>query len=116
MRLFTRNGHDWSSRYPRIVEAALWNRNSAFVIDGEAVLLGVDGRSDFNGLHSRKHDYEVQFYAFDILVSDGEDICKLPLTMRKTNLARFLARRVDGIFLTDFETARSARTCSGTPA
>jgi ATP-dependent DNA ligase len=25
-----------------------------FVIDGEAVLLGVDGRSDFNGLHSRK--------------------------------------------------------------
>ena len=58
---------------------------------------------DFNGLHSRKHDYEVQFYAFDILVSDGEDICKLPLTMRKTNLARLLARRVDGIFLSDFE-------------
>ena len=49
MRLFTRNGHDWSGRYPLIVEAALRNRNSAFVIDGEAVLLGVDGRSDFNG-------------------------------------------------------------------
>jgi len=29
------------------------------VLDGEAVLLGVDGRSDFNGLHSRKHDDEV---------------------------------------------------------
>jgi hypothetical protein len=49
VRLFTRNGHDWSGRYPLIVEAALRNRNSAFVIDGEAVLLGVDGRSDFNG-------------------------------------------------------------------
>ena len=73
------------------------------MIDGEAVLLGVDGRSDFDGLHSRKHDYEVQFYAFDILVSDGEDIRKLPLSMRKTNLARLLARRVDGIFLSDFE-------------
>ena len=36
------------------------NRNSSFVIDGEAVLLGVDGRSDFNGLHSRRHDDEVQ--------------------------------------------------------
>jgi hypothetical protein len=45
---------------------------------------GVDGRSDFNGLHSRKHDDEVQFYAFDILVSDGEDLRKLPLSMRKT--------------------------------
>jgi len=56
VRLFTRNGHDWSGRYPLIVEAALRNRNSSFVVDGEAVLLGVDGVSDFNGLHSRKHD------------------------------------------------------------
>jgi bifunctional non-homologous end joining protein LigD len=45
----------------------------------------------------------VQFYAFDILVSDGEYIRRLPLSVRKTNLARLLARRVDGIFLSDFE-------------
>jgi bifunctional non-homologous end joining protein LigD len=44
--LFTRGGHDWSDRYPPIVEAALRNRASSFVIDGEAVLLGVDGNSD----------------------------------------------------------------------
>ncbi|MBR1154169.1 hypothetical protein [Bradyrhizobium sp. JYMT SZCCT0428] len=56
-----------------------------------------------DGLHSRKHNDEVQFYAFDMLVSDGDDIRKLPLTMRKTNLARLLARRMDGIFLSDFE-------------
>ncbi len=42
-------------------------------------------------------------HAFDMLVSDGEDLRKLPLTMRKTNLALVLARRVDGIFLSDFE-------------
>src|SRR5258707_7034113 len=83
VRLFTRNGHDWSDRFPLITEAALRNRNASFVIDGEAVLLGVDGRSDFNGLHSRRHDAEVQFYAFDILVSDGEDVRRLPLNMRK---------------------------------
>ena len=28
---------------------------------------------------------------------------KLPLTMRKTNLSPLLSRRVDGIFLSDFE-------------
>ena len=28
VRLFTRNGHDWSNRYPLIAEAALRNRNS----------------------------------------------------------------------------------------
>ena len=67
------------------------------------MLLGVDGRSDFNDLHSRKHNDEVQFYAFDMLVSEGEDLRKLPLSMRKASLARLLARRVDGIFLSDFE-------------
>ena len=65
MRLFTHNGHDWSDRSPLIAAAALRNRNTSFVVDGEAVLLGVDGRSDFNGLHSRRYDDEVQFYAFD---------------------------------------------------
>ena len=79
VRLFTRNGHDWSDKYPLIAEAALRNRCSSFVIDGEAVLLGVDGRPDFDGLHSRKYNEDVQFYAFDILVADGEDVRKLPL-------------------------------------
>jgi len=96
VRLFTRNGHDWTDRYPLIVEAALKNRQTSFVIDGEAVLLGVDGISDFNGLHSRKHDGEVQLYAFDILALEGGDLRKLPLHLRKTNLARLLARRPEG--------------------
>jgi ATP-dependent DNA ligase len=44
------------------------------MLDGEAVVLGVDGVSDFNALHSRKHDDEVQLYAFDILALDGGDL------------------------------------------
>jgi bifunctional non-homologous end joining protein LigD len=103
VRLFTRNGHDWSGRFPWIVESALRNRQKHFVIDGEAVVLGVDGIPDFNALHSRKHDDEVQLYAFDVLALDGEDLRKLPLSMRKTNLARLLARRPDGIFVAPFE-------------
>jgi bifunctional non-homologous end joining protein LigD len=103
VRLFTRNGHDWTDRYPLIVEAALKNRSSSFVIDGEAVLLGVDGVSDFDGLHSREHDDEVQLYAFDCLALDGDDLRQLPLSLRKTNLARLLARRPDGIFVAPFE-------------
>ena len=63
--------------------------NPSFVLNGEAVLLGVERR--INGLHGRKHDAEVQFYAFDILVSDGEDLRRLPLSMRKAGLARLLA-------------------------
>jgi bifunctional non-homologous end joining protein LigD len=36
VRLFTRNGHDWTDRYPWIAQAALQNRQSS-VLDGEAV-------------------------------------------------------------------------------
>jgi bifunctional non-homologous end joining protein LigD len=61
------------------------------------VLLGVDGISDFNGLHSRRHDDEL--YAFGILALEGADLRKLPLHLRKTNLAR----RPEGIFVSEFE-------------
>jgi ATP-dependent DNA ligase len=73
------------------------------VIDGEAVILGVDGIADLNALHSRQQDEEVQLYAFDILALDGEDLRGLPLSMRKTNLAQLLHGRPDGIFVAPFE-------------
>lgn len=103
VRLVTRGGNNWTDRYPWIVEAALKNRHKQFVIDGEAVVLGVDGVSDFNALHSRKHEHEVQLYAFDCIALDGDDLRNLPLSMRKTNLARLLARRPDGIFVAPTE-------------
>jgi ATP-dependent DNA ligase len=103
VRLITRGGYNWTNHYPWIVESALKNRIRQFVIDGEAVVLGVDGVSDFEALHSRQHDDEVQLYAFDILALDGEDLRGLPLSLRKTNLARLLARRPDGIFVAPFE-------------
>ena len=46
---------------------------------------------------------EVEFYAFDILVSDGEDLRGLPLSMRKASLSQSSSK------------ARSARTRSGSP-
>jgi ATP-dependent DNA ligase len=42
----------------------------------------------------------VQLYIFDILAANGEDLRALPLSLRKTNLARQLARRPDGIYRT----------------
>jgi ATP-dependent DNA ligase len=100
VRLCTRNGYDWTTPYPLIVEAARRIKTSQFVIDGEAVLLGVDGISDFDGLYSGKQNDEIQLYAFDILALDGDDLRKLPLHLRKT---RLLARRADGIHLAPFE-------------
>jgi ATP-dependent DNA ligase len=103
VRLVTRGGYDWTKRFPWIAEAALKNRRRQFVIDGEAVVLRVDGVSDFNALHSRKQNHEVQFCAFGVLAIDGDDLRNLPLSMRKTNLDRLLRGRPDGIFINPFE-------------
>src|SRR5215475_3855271 len=103
VRLISRGGHDYAKRYPWIVEAARANRHKHFAIDGEVVLLGVDGISDFDGLHSGKHNDEAQFYTFDMLSLDGDDLRRLPLSLRKQNLARLLDRRPDGIFAAPFE-------------
>jgi len=103
VRLITRGGYNWTDRYPWITEAALKNRHKQFVIDGEAVILDLDGISDFDALFSGKHNEEVQLYAFDCLALDGDDLRTLPLSMRKTNLDRLLARRPDGIFVAPFE-------------
>jgi bifunctional non-homologous end joining protein LigD len=104
VRLITKGGYDWSKRYRWIVEAALKNRTKQFVIDGEAVVLGVDGICDFNALHAGRHNAEVQLCAFDVLAMEGDDLRDLPLSMRKTNLERLLRGRPDGIFVNPFET------------
>ena len=104
VRLFTRNGHDWTKRFPWVAEADLRNRRKQFVIDGEAVVLGADGIADFNALHSGKQNGEVQFCAFDVLAIEGEDVRDFPLSMRKANLERLLRGRPDGIFINPFET------------
>jgi bifunctional non-homologous end joining protein LigD len=54
-------------------------------------------------MYSGKHNDEIQLYAFDILALDSDDLRKLPLHLRKNNLARLLARRADGIHLVPFE-------------
>src|SRR5215475_6006227 len=93
VRLITRGGYNWTKRYPWIVEAALKNRYKQFVIDGEAVVLGVDGISDFNALHSGEYNDEVQLNAFDILALNGDDLRFLRLSMRKAHLERLLTPR-----------------------
>ena len=70
--------------------------------------------SDFEALCSRKHDAEVQLYAFYVLALGGEDLRRLPLSMRKTNLDRLSARRPEGIFVEPFARPIPRRLQDGT--
>ena len=67
-RLFSRRGHDWSERFPRITEALASLTARSATIDGEAVVCcPKTGLSLFDRLHSGRHDGEVVLYAFDLL-------------------------------------------------
>src|SRR3954471_296276 len=87
IRLITRGGHDWSSRFSAVVEAVNRLRARSFLIDGEVVVCRPDGVSCFNLLRSRQHDSDAFLYAFDLLELNGKDVRRVPIEGRKLMLS-----------------------------
>jgi len=87
-RVFTRNGHDWSDRYPSIVRAASNLRCQSAIIDGEAIVQDEYGRSDFESLQSamKTRPHSIILYAFDLLHLDGKDLRQHTLVQRREKL------------------------------
>ena len=88
VRIYTRRGADWTHRFPRIVAAVRRLAATSIVLDGEGVVCGKDGVSDFNALHSQARDADVFLYAFDVLELDGQVLRREPLEARKGRLAK----------------------------
>jgi bifunctional non-homologous end joining protein LigD len=96
VRLYTMNAADWTKRYPRIVEHAARIKGSA-IIDAEVVWLDADGVAQFDALHSRVMDQAAVACAFDLLMIDGDDLRRKPLSERKAALRKLLKRSKGGI-------------------
>ena len=79
VRLFTRNGNDWSPRYPLIVEAVNRLKVRSCLIDGEAVACDANGLAVFEHLRRKPTGRHVLLYAFDLLELDGEDLRREPI-------------------------------------
>src|SRR5262245_54998162 len=62
--VFSRNGYDWSDRYPSIVRAAAKLQCKSAIIDGEAIVQNGHGASDFGALQSalRKPPHSINLY------------------------------------------------------
>jgi bifunctional non-homologous end joining protein LigD len=99
VRLYTRNGNDWTARLPAIAAAAARIKAKSFTIDGEAVVLGPDGLSRFDELRRREAARTAILYAFDLIEHDGEDLRSLAFLDRKAALARLLRNTKAGILL-----------------
>src|SRR5262245_43799370 len=66
IRLITRNGHDWSDRFPLIAEAAGALKARSFLLDGEAVACDGDGLPSFDRLPYRRGDGPVFLFVFEL--------------------------------------------------
>lgn len=90
--VFTRNGYNWTDRFGSIADLIDGVPGHSLILDGEVVFIGRNGKPDFQGLRGalgRKTD-RLHFYAFDLLLLDGEDWRSRPLLERKRRLRRLL--------------------------
>jgi bifunctional non-homologous end joining protein LigD len=91
-RLRTRNGLDWTARFPGIARDA--SALPDCLLDGEVVALDPHGAPDFAALQAAWSDHktdDVVFFAFDLLFIEGGDLRELPLGDRKARLKALLA-------------------------
>jgi bifunctional non-homologous end joining protein LigD len=94
-KLYTRNGHDWTARIPRLAQelAALEIANAW--IDGEIVVLTREGVPSFQALQNAfdaASTADIVFYAFDLPYVAGRDLRDEPLGLRRDLLRQVIAR------------------------
>ena len=89
---------------PAIVAAMQALPVESVAIDGEGVICGADGKSNFDAMRavfSGAGSPEVFLFAFDLLQIDGRDMRNEPWVARRAALAHLLAGAGDGIRLND---------------
>lgn len=104
MRAITRGDYDWTKKFGSIVGEARQLGHASMILDGEAVVLDDQGRSDFGllqravGKKPSPHDAsEIILMAFDLLYLDGHDLRSLPLAERRRRLEPIVAGRTGAI-------------------
>jgi bifunctional non-homologous end joining protein LigD len=103
VRIITRGGHNWTGNFPSIAAAAREFSPRTMILDGEAVVLDEQGRSDFGALqkavgrNGSRSSSEAIFYAFDLLYLDGHDLTMLGQHERRQMLEGLLEGRDDAI-------------------
>jgi bifunctional non-homologous end joining protein LigD len=96
VRLFTRNHHDWTARFPDIAKDIQGLPVKSAWLDGEVCVFDPHGVSSFGALQRvlAGESSEVPMYMlFDLLFIDGEDLRNAPLLERKQRLAELLKKQ-----------------------
>ncbi len=94
VRLFTRNGHDWTERLPRQAKALHALKLKDSWLDGEVVSLNGDGLPDFQALQNAfdiGRSLDIVYYLFDAPFLDGSDQRQAPVEERRAALKAALS-------------------------
>lgn len=95
VRMLTRTGLEWTPKFQSVADRLAGLDVRSAIIDGEIVALNTAGRSSFTALKnalSAGKSADLQYYVFDLLHLNGEDLRGLPLLDRKARLAGLLKR------------------------
>ena len=95
VRLFTRNGNDWTSKMESLAAAMKTLALPSGWLDGEIVVLGANGAPDFNALQNTfdaARTEQIQYFLFDVPYCAGYDLRSVPLVERRALLSRVLER------------------------
>ncbi|MGE8668221.1 MAG: DNA ligase D [Achromobacter mucicolens] len=93
VRLYTRNGHDWSAKLPHLVEAFRALPAKWAWVDGEIVMLDREGIPNFQTLQNAfdgERTQDIVFYAFDLPFIGQRDLRQEPLTVRRALLQQLM--------------------------
>ena len=93
VRLFTRNGHDWSAKMKDLVAAIRALGLPSGWLDGEIVVQGEHGTPDFQLLQNAfdaSRTESIQYFFFDLPFFAGHDLRAVPLNERRALLRQLL--------------------------
>ena len=92
VRLVTRNGKDWTKKFPAIADALSKLKGDSAILDGEVVVLDEHGRSDFQALQAmlKSQRASIRRCSRSTCPSQRADLTQTPLIDRKTTLADLL--------------------------
>src|SRR5499425_1688362 len=93
IRLITRNGNDFTSRFPLIASAVAALPTGSCLIDGEAIVCDKNGLAVFDLIRGHGSKTSAVLCAFDLLELDGRDLRRRPIEERKGLLAKLLHDR-----------------------
>ena len=82
VHLLSRNGRDFSKKFPKVCAALAEALPMGTAVDGELVAFDESGHPSFNAIQNASAETNIVFFVFDVLVNRWKDVRHLALSER----------------------------------